>query len=339
MSKQIEITKPTLLLKEDGSLTQPGYCKRNLFIYNRESIKAPKLRIKEWDFYQVSDGRFVVQMNFFNISIASVGQVEVFDMQTGKRWNDMMFHLLTVNSHQVNRNGDAPYSFEDRQGSKLYKVDVTETERRLYFKNKSLEVELIAERDPNAESITIATPFKNKTRFFLTNKINCMPTEGTIKEDGKEVYAFDKSNSYMVLDWGRGPWPYKNMWYWANGSTRLPDGKLFGFELTWGIGIEDNATETCLFYDGKAHKIGVVDVVDQPDGRWLEPWHFKSDDGRLDLVMTPFFDNFNPLNVGVAKTVCHQVHGYWNGTVTLDDGTVLEIKDMYAFCEKMYNKW
>ncbi|MBO5775829.1 MAG: DUF2804 domain-containing protein, partial [Clostridia bacterium] len=325
MSKQIEITQPTLLLKEDGSLTQPGYCKRNLFIYNRENIRAPKLRIKEWDFYQVSDGRFVVQMNFFNISIASVGQVEIFDMQTGKRWSDMMFHLLTVNSHQVNRNGDAPYSFEDKQGDKLYKVDVTLNQRRLYFKNKTLEVELIAEQDPNAESITIATPFKNKTRFFLTNKINCMPTEGSIKVDGEQVYAFDKAKSYMVLDWGRGPWPYKNMWYWANGSTRLPDGKLFGFELTWGIGIEDNATETCLFYDGKAHKIGAVDVVEQPDGRWLEPWHFKSDDGRLDLTMTPFFDNFNPLNVGIAKTVCHQVHGYWNGTVTLDDGTVLEI--------------
>ena len=97
MQKQIEIKEQTLLLNEDGSLKQPGYCKRNLYTYNRESIKAPKLRIKEWDFYQVSDGRFVVQMNFFNISIASVGQIEIFDMKTGKRWNDMMFHLLSMN--------------------------------------------------------------------------------------------------------------------------------------------------------------------------------------------------------------------------------------------------
>lgn len=44
----------------------------------------------------------------------------------------------------------------------------------------------------------------------------------------------------------------------------------------------------------------------------------------------------NVPNVGMLT---HQVHGLWNGTVTLDDGTVLEIKDMYAFCEKVYNKW
>jgi hypothetical protein len=35
----------------------------------------------------------------------------------------------------------------------------------------------------------------------------------------------------------------------------------------------------------------------------------------------------------------HQCHGLWNGTATLDDGTVLEIKDMYAFCEYVTNAW
>ena len=35
----------------------------------------------------------------------------------------------------------------------------------------------------------------------------------------------------------------------------------------------------------------------------------------------------------------HQVHGKWNGTMTLDDSTKLEIKDMYAFCEYVENRW
>ena len=29
----------------------------------------------------------------------------------------------------------------------------------------------------------------------------------------------------------------------------------------------------------------------------------------------------------------------WSGTVTLDDGTVLEIKELYAFCEYVENRW
>ena len=86
---------------------------------------------------------------------------------------------------------------------------------------------------------------------------------------------------------------YKMVWYWGNGSKVVqgPDGKdhMFGFEITWGIGDESNATETAIFWDGKAHKFGPVDVevFPKPD-KFEEPWHFVSQDGRFDFTMTPF---------------------------------------------------
>ena len=131
------------------------------------------------------------------------------------------------------------------------------------------------------------------------------------------------------------------MWYWANGSTKI-NNKLFGFELTWGFGDTASATETALFYDGVCHKISDVRLEKDPEfnSSWMKPWHFISSDGRLDLTMTPFYDNYTdlmPLNLFGMNT--HQVHGMFNGSVILDDGTELEIKDMYAFCEKVYNKW
>ena len=56
--------------------------------------------------------------------------------------------------------------------------------------------------------------------------------------------------------------------------------------------------------------------------------------------MTPFYDNYTDMMLlNLVGMNTHQVHGLWNGTVILDDGTKLEIKDMYAFCEKVYNKW
>ena len=39
-SGQIKINEPTPLLKEDGSLTQPGYCFSELYQYDRSAIKA-----------------------------------------------------------------------------------------------------------------------------------------------------------------------------------------------------------------------------------------------------------------------------------------------------------
>ena len=134
------------------------------------------------------------------------------------------------------------------------------------------------------------------------------------------------------------------VWYWGNGSTYLTDERgekhLFGFEITWAIGDESNATETAIFYDGKVHKFGAVDVetFPKPD-KFMDDWKFISEDKRFNLTMKPTFDHHSDLNVGIARMHTHQVHGIWNGDVTLDDGTKLEIKDMYAFCEYVENKW
>ncbi len=60
----------------------------------------------------------------------------------------------------------------------------------------------------------------------------------------------------------------------------------------------------------------------------------------LIFVMTPFYDHHADTNaLNLLRMHSHQVHGMWNGTAVLDDGTKLEIKDMYAFCEYVENKW
>ncbi len=53
--KQNEITEKTPLLDRNGIILSPGYCIYNNYIYNRDDVKAKPLRIKEWDFYNISD--------------------------------------------------------------------------------------------------------------------------------------------------------------------------------------------------------------------------------------------------------------------------------------------
>ena len=58
--KQIEYTSPTKLLDDDGTLlVKGGWARHNLFEYDRTKAK-PQCRGKEWDFYQFSDGRYMV---------------------------------------------------------------------------------------------------------------------------------------------------------------------------------------------------------------------------------------------------------------------------------------
>ena len=69
-SKQTEYTAPTKLLGDDGKLLAPGWARHNVFEYEREKAK-PANRKKEWDFYQISNGEFMVQISFANISLTT----------------------------------------------------------------------------------------------------------------------------------------------------------------------------------------------------------------------------------------------------------------------------
>ena len=341
---QNEITKRQILLDENGNLANPGWCRRNLYDYNIENRSVSTMRLKECDFYQICNGEVMIHINIFNISLATALTFGFVDLKTGRKFDTMALELLTPRKNRLNPNGDCKNYFEYSNGKTKAVFDVTDDCHHLIFegclKGKRIEAEFFCSRLPKHESITIATPFEKQGHFFYTNKINCLNTYGRLKY-GEEKWDFSKDNTFTVLDWGRGIWPHSNMWYWTNGSAFVND-KIFGFELTWGFGNTEKATETALFYDGVCHKISDVYLEKDPEigGKWMEPWHFISEDGRLDLTMIPFYDNItNMMPLNLVGMTTHQVHGLWNGNVILDDGTKIEIKDMYAFCEKVYNKW
>ena len=67
-SKQIEYTERTPLLNQDGTLNAKGWARHNVFEYDRNLVKKGIISRKEWDFYQISNGKYAVQLNFANIS-------------------------------------------------------------------------------------------------------------------------------------------------------------------------------------------------------------------------------------------------------------------------------
>ena len=53
-----EVTNRQPLLDDKGELREPGWSRSLVQRYDRSSIKAPKWRIKEWDYYLVLSDRF-----------------------------------------------------------------------------------------------------------------------------------------------------------------------------------------------------------------------------------------------------------------------------------------
>lgn len=337
--EQNKITKRTALLDEKGNIANPGYCVRSLYDYDRSKITANPTRIKEWDFYQISNERYVFQIVLADISIGGAGFFTAFDMATGERVEHMNLSLLTFGRLGLEENNEVPHTLRNRRGKFDLQIKSGKTKKILTVKLPG-KIDACIELDvmPELESLVMAVPFEKDGQFYLNQKMNCMPAKGYVKA-GKIDTELNPETTFCVLDWGRGVWPYAVSWYWGNGTVLLPEGKLFGFEIGWGFGDMSAFTENTLFYDGKAHKIGTVSLTkDEKD--WMKPWVFTSDDGRFEMTMTPVFDNYTSSRVAVAGNRCHQVFGTWAGYAVLDDGTKIELNNnMTAFCEFSDNLW
>lgn len=348
---QTEYTRETPLLDESGNLLARGWARRNVFKYDRSHVRR-RGRLKEWDYFQLSDGKLMAQICFANIAIGSCASACLVDLTTGEVLvQDSCIVPFTRNRFLLPDNGDRTNSFHFAHGRTQLSID-TDYENRvrtLHYKGrakgKPVDFSFTMSLLEDHENITIVMPFPaSPEQFFMTTKQNCMPCEGKV-DHGDRSWALRREETFAVMDWGRGLWPHNNEWYWGNGAQRVVDDQgnahLFGFEITWKIGDESHATETCLFFDGRAHKIGAVDVREFPgDKGWRETWEFTSEDGRFDMTMTPFQDYHSGFILGrLVGMESHQVHGMWNGRVVLDDGTELEIENMYAFCEYMRNAW
>ena len=190
------------------------------------------------------------------------------------------------------------------------------------------------------ESMVICTPFDKPGCFYFNQKINCMRARGQVRL-GEKTYVFDPADSFGVLDWGRGVWTYHNTWYWGSASGQV-EGVPFGWNIGYGFGDTSAASENMLFYGGKAHKLSQVRFhIPQREGRddFLSPWCFTSDDGRFEMKFVPILDRAACTDVKLIKSDQHQVFGRFTGTATLDDGTVIRVRDMIGFAEKVENKW
>lgn len=331
---------PAALLDENGVLTQRGYATAPVLRYDRSAIRARPWRIKEWDFYQVSDDKTCVQFTIGHTSYAGALTVTFFRFADGYRVDHNV--LLPLPFGSLNMPDAADKSLRAARKGIDIRFDVQDGERILRCKTDGKKgvppmKAKITLQQPHRDSLVIATPFHEyEQAFYYNHKINCMPATGYIRV-GDERFDYQPDTAFGLLDWGRGVWPFSAEWFWGSGSGMV-DGKVFGFNIGYGFGDTSAASENMLFYDGKAHKINEV-LFDLADGGYLSPKHFSSDDGRFEMDFVPVYDRYTETKALFINNHCHQVFGRFTGTATLDDGTVLHIKDMLAFTEHAVNNW
>ncbi|NLJ89637.1 MAG: DUF2804 domain-containing protein [Clostridiales bacterium] len=322
-----------VLLDKSGRPLQYGYATTPTLATNNEAINL--FRLKEWDFYQISNEEFTVKITYGHISLAGVMSFEIFD------YKNNCYALNSLIPFPLRRLGFAPSANSNivyTRDTKNYKARIEVEDGRRHFvfdvKNKTLgdcHVDISLTHPVDDEGILVVTPFWHPKKFYHNYKQSCMKAEGTVFIDGKTFTIGDESLG--LIDWARGNLPLKHKWWWGNGSKILGDDR-FGFNIG-GFGDTKYATENALFFNGKTHKLD--DIYYNKVGK--ERIDFTSSDGRFEMKFKPIFDKVTDIELLYVDNICHQLFGYWNGYVVLDDGRKLDIKDMFAFVEFAKNQW
>lgn len=341
---QNKIVKPDDLLDNTGNLKHSGYATSLLLNYDRKKIKAGALRIKEWDYYLVYNNNFAIALTIADNSYMGLISASFIDFNTPHEITKSVMTILPkgkTNLPSTSKIGNSVFknknvSFEFLNDGKTRKLKL---DYKNFNKKDTLSVDITLDNEPK-DSMVIATPFHKPKHFYYNQKIVGMKASGTATLGDKKV-TFSPENSLGILDWGRGVWTYKNTWYWGAGCGYV-NKKLVGFNIGYGFGDTSQATENMVFVDGTAHKLEDVSFnIPMKNGKedFLSPWTFTSSDNRFEMTFTPIIDRNSYTSALVISSNQHQVFGKFNGTIILDDGKKIEIKDFLAFAEKVVNKW
>ena len=345
MDRQTEITTPGALLDAKGDLARPGFSRALVQEYRRADVKASPLRIKEWDYYLVNNGRFALALTVADNGYMGLDSVSLLDFEEGWEITKSPMSFMPLGKKHLPETSVTGDVHSAARGYGLHFIHEGEKRVLIAYMNKFGERALSARVELTEcpeDSLVIATPFEKPGHFYYNQKIVGFRASGYVTYNGK-TYTFEPSDSFAVLDWGRGVWTYENTWYWSSAAYVLPSGTPFGWNLGYGFGDTSAASENMLFHAGTAHKLGGIkfEIPGEDEGkeRFTEPWKFTSDDGRFEADFVPVLDRASCTDVKLIKSDQHQVFGRFTGRAVLDNGNVVKFADFPGFAEKVSNKW
>jgi hypothetical protein len=321
----------------------PGFSLDGSGIYDPRRVHAAPWRLKEWDFYQITDRQLCLQLTIGHVSYAGNCNIMLFDHAAQKHLytRDLLIPLPSCSLWGV-RSLHMPTSASadsvltiDRDGA-FMRFETQARQRHLTAKTDCLNAEVVL-RPTIRDTITVCTPFDKPNEFYFNEKINLLETEINLTLDGQS-YTFDPATTFGLMDWGRGVWPFAHEWIWSSLSARL-NGHLFGLNLGCGFGSLEKArgNENVVYYGDETIKLNTMRITHQPD--FMQPWQLEADDGRFSAVLTPHYDRTTRTKMLFVDNTCHQMFGSFSGHFIKTDGQRVEFSDLVGFAEHAYNHW
>ena len=179
---QHEITSAAPLLDASGNLREPGWERSLLPVYCRSQIRAPKSRIKEWDYYLVTDGHIGIALTIADNGYMGLDSVSFLNFD--ERWQITKSPMRAfpmgktglpetsvLGASEIAASGYA-LAFYHEDGARRLSFHMDR------FRGKDAIEGIITLTDEPDESLVIATPFEKPGHFYYNQKINCLRASG-----------------------------------------------------------------------------------------------------------------------------------------------------------------
>ena len=314
-----------------------GYTLLGDAVYERAQVRGALLRLKEWDFYQIADERYCLQLVIGHVSYAGNCNIAFFDHREGRRiFERGCTTALPLQSMRLPQSAHADSILSFAQNDLSLTFEVRNEQRKLTARCDGFfaEVEL---RPAVDKSVLVCTPFAKQREFYINEKINLLQASVKLEHLGKS-YPFDPAHTYSLLDWGRGVWPVSHEWYWSSVSATL-DGRPFGFNLGCGFGDDGKrrGTENIVYWGEQVFKLDAMHITHGEDP--MQPWTLDSGDGRFFATLTPRYDRDTVTKLLFVNNRCHQMFGTFEGHFREIDGNAVPFSGVNGFAEHAVNHW
>lgn len=333
-----EITIPTLLCDQKGQLNPEaiGYARTPII---QSNLSGNFMRKKKWNYWCVYGESLLFSATVSHLDYAAVCFVYILDYETQRYYEKQINIPMSRKVRMPEQVLETVTFVHDQLTVQIVHLqgETHLTATIADFDNEVLHADLHIVHPPEDESLNVVIP-KNRDIFQFTAKHHTLPTSGFVKI-GEKRYDFNPEYSFAVLDYGRGIWPRQAEWNWAMASQRQGGRRIglnFGGKWTDGTGMTENA----VFIDGRMIKIHEDVLFTYDITNYKMPWKIRTKfSDAIDLTFTPFFERVARTDMKLIRSEVHQLVGYFNGLIQLEDGTHLYIRQMLGCAEEHMAKW
>lgn len=333
-----EIIKSVNLCNDKGELNRDsiGWSRKTLYNCN---LSGRWLRKKKWNYWCTTSDECLFSVTISNLDYAGMVFIYFLDFKTKKFIEKTIMTPFgkgcrmpdNVNETVTFKNSDMEVRLMNEQdGTHIIAICKD-------FGGYTMDADIKVNMPEGHETLNVVIPWDNKT-FQFTSKQEALPSSGSLRV-GDCRYTFHSEDAFSCLDFGRGIWPNKISWNWANASGMV-NGRALGLNL--GAKWTDNTgmNENAIVVDGRLTKISEDLAFECDVSNYMNPWTIKScATDSVNLEFVPFYERVARSNAVIIKSEVHQMVGHFSGYIKTEDGEVIEIEHFLGCAEDHNAKW